>query len=499
MYCSQCGKEVREGSRFCGNCGVQVKAATDGADAALATLRDGEAPPSEDAARNSRLSVIAAGVAGIAVIAALLLFATQCAQPGRQQPAHEVAQGAQTETSSESTSSTESPSAKLDVSPEEEFIKSLDGWWTHGARQGVYGDNLSHLHDGTIDTYTAAGEFVQTFRTITTYDVERFDNGLGADGVMGPGWFIYGMDKSEDGMYVSDAQPDAISMVHIDGTGYSGGDTLVRVDAPEWADKAVGAAGDGGKQEPASHDATQASEILEGWWVDQGTGAYIKHITGGKVREYGMLDNGTCYGGDKAVDVVAERVDEPPALGMADGPGWALKLMGPDNSLVHFLADSDSETLYCAASDGAAHPESYLVRTKPSDALASYAASMEDGSVDAPQAGEGEVVFTGTVVSTTLEQRQRDLGLPDTTGFTGNSAQLVLLQLDAEQQVNAMNGDRIGYSTRPVTSVRLGSQWASRSGERATVAVSSESLIWPSDVGGALVSIYVQDDNVREL
>lgn len=378
MYCSQCGKEVKEGAQFCGNCGTQILAAANDTDAVPAPSIANEVP-ADVAAQKSRMPIIAAGIAGLVIISTLLLFATQCSQT-TQQPVQETAQSMQAETSvssesafsasseaasstpSEVASSAESSSIELNLTPKEEFIASLDGWW-----------------------------------------------------------------------------------------------------------------------------------------VDQETGVYIKHITDGKVREYLDFGNGRYEGGDKTVDVVAERVEEPPAPDMPSSPGWTLRLSGPDNSLVHYLADSDANMMYCAGFDGTAFPAGYIVRMQPSDALANYAASMEGGSKDAPQASPGEVVLTGTVVATTYAQRQSDLGLPASTGFADNYGELVLLQLDSEVQVNGLNGDFQGRSTRPASSVLLGSEWASRAGEHVSIAVAEEDFEWFSDTMGALVSVSVHNNNVREL
>ena len=143
------------------------------------------------------------------------------------------------------------PAASL--TPEEQAIKSLDGWWQFGRPMEF--DGYLYIHDGVTSFYTKDGQPEEGGRTYDPSDVVRFDNGLTNgdpgpglfDG--GPGYFFYGPNKGTYGSYMSDDDPNTLVSIQMDGKGYSGGYAYGRVDPPTWADQV---------EEQAAQAATQS-------------------------------------------------------------------------------------------------------------------------------------------------------------------------------------------------------------------------------------------------
>lgn len=132
-------------------------------------------------------------------------------------------------------------SAEPERTPEEEFIASLDGWWEKAFDGGE--TVLCYIHDGVLELYSLDGQKLEGGRTYEPGDVERMEGGIGGGAgqyTAGAGWFIYGMDHSTYGSYVSDDDPNFMQNINIDGSGYTSGNALARVDAPEWAAEVEG-------------------------------------------------------------------------------------------------------------------------------------------------------------------------------------------------------------------------------------------------------------------
>lgn len=121
--------------------------------------------------------------------------------------------------------------------------------------------------------------------------------------------------------------------------------------------------------------------------------------------------------------------------------------------------------------------------------------SANQRKVDDALAG-GAQVFTGTVDSTTYAQRQTDLGLPASTGFSNEHKTLVLLLLDQEVPVTARQWGtpETPFKTRETSSIALGTSFASYDGQRVTVAIHAEDMGWPSDVAGVLYGAGIAEN-----
>ena len=119
-----------------------------------------------------------------------------------------------------------------------EIIKKLDGYWQAGRQH----DSISMLDNGTFKTYTLDGQFLGEGVTLVPEAFIRCENGLNNSDPRafngGPGWFICYEpgNTSQKGLYLSDSSDySSLVPIYIDGSGYSGGDTIGRVSAPDWA------------------------------------------------------------------------------------------------------------------------------------------------------------------------------------------------------------------------------------------------------------------------
>lgn len=299
MFCENCGSELKDGAKFCTVCGTRVVAtpevvsqdsfgageaaessevtvtipmfeapasaasghaqagfgpastgfSAENAGSSPASAASGPAiatpfaavPASRDFAeqmksdRNrsrKKLSPLAIVVLVLALLAGTALAAVLITQQAGESGGTGGAAGV--------AASASAPAAR-ELTEEEKVIASLDGWWQRGARLWL-DDGYVYYDNGKRYRFSAEGEYEGTLDPLTTDMVHRHDNGLqgerGSAFINTPGYFI-DVNHGSLGFFLTDDAPNSLSWLNEDGTGYSGGETIGRVDAPEWADKAL--------------------------------------------------------------------------------------------------------------------------------------------------------------------------------------------------------------------------------------------------------------------
>ena len=88
MFCPQCGAQLPDGSKFCAACGTQLSAAPAVAPAPAAPVSEPQVAPSR-----SKVVLVVAGVAALAVLAFVIFGVTRCAGGGSRGSAQTVADG----------------------------------------------------------------------------------------------------------------------------------------------------------------------------------------------------------------------------------------------------------------------------------------------------------------------------------------------------------------------------------------------------------------------
>lgn len=278
MFCAHCGKELKDGARFCSVCGAPAAEGVDEIlfDAEVSedsfaptsdTLKDTSQPQGNQAGfveqmesdrRRSRkklspLMIIAIVLALLAGTAFAALFVAQQANQTGDSPANgQVDSEAVIDDS-------EAPDA---LTAE---INSLNGWWRYGS---AWRTNLYYFHDGIIDTYSEDGTLLAT-SIINRENVKRYDNGLGDQPSFRTYYEMAGYYYRDLQAFHADNRPDMLDTVSEDGAGYSGGGSLGRVNPPKWATQEQGNSSEGTTEEEQVQEAISAAtsagmQIMEG-------------------------------------------------------------------------------------------------------------------------------------------------------------------------------------------------------------------------------------------
>ncbi|MBQ9068287.1 MAG: hypothetical protein IJ131_04375, partial [Eggerthellaceae bacterium] len=149
-------------------------------------------------------------------------------------------EGPAPENAASTTPAAPEPEPQLEPDPEpapeaslpEQMLASMDGDWTTvsvGRRNGIM-----RITGGVCESISNDGQS-RLYCTITPDIFERYDNGLSGEFNGGPGYFIptgnydYGFYVSDEDFY-DNGRIDGLVPIRRDGSGYSGGDTLARVE-----------------------------------------------------------------------------------------------------------------------------------------------------------------------------------------------------------------------------------------------------------------------------
>lgn len=215
MFCANCGKELKDGARFCSACGAPVASGVAGAEEAPVDTGSGSKPlemaqssaqeqathdgfagqMEQDRKRSRRklsplmiIAIVLALLAGTALAAVLIV---QQANQSEEVPA----QGRQVQQEQETSYPA---SSEPELTPEEAAIKALDGWWESQWHKPPYLPAFGHVHDGVIDWYhadadgTTGATSVAYSSTVNITRAERFDeNGT-------QGWRFFTNTSSDD-------------------------------------------------------------------------------------------------------------------------------------------------------------------------------------------------------------------------------------------------------------------------------------------------------------
>lgn len=198
MFCTNCGNELKDGSRFCNACGAPVEANSEAPVAKTQAMPPSKESPADnqtnfagqmesDRQRSrkklSPLMILVIVLALLAATAFAAVFIAQQANQNEQAPQEEQVEEPQVE-----------------LSPEEQAIADLDGWWFsqyHHDTMG-YQPAFGNIHDCVIDWYRNDPEAgaVAFYSTVSITRAERFsENGS-------EGWrFFTNTSTNEDWAY----------------------------------------------------------------------------------------------------------------------------------------------------------------------------------------------------------------------------------------------------------------------------------------------------------
>ena len=233
MYCASCGKELKDGDRFCSACGAPATgsggpatgsgepAAGSGEPARAfgAAVSENGARGSLDAAeadggqlrkKPSPLMIAVLALVLVAVVALVAVLVTQQAARNEQVAGQVSQAGSPTSGASSEASpvlaSGASSEASSALTEEERAIASLDGWWESVHHENGYRAAFGNVHDGVIDWYNSndAGTEVAYSSTARITKAERFaENGAEGwrfftDTSPDESWAYYEVDGNEN-------------------------------------------------------------------------------------------------------------------------------------------------------------------------------------------------------------------------------------------------------------------------------------------------------------
>lgn len=203
------------------------------------------------------LSILAIALAGVSAVLALVIVrgptsnvsqpvlipkegsASQGTQSNKANDAQEgdshsgsssgAAAESNSDAESESATSAAKPAPAPAATPEEEAVASLDGWWAQIGGRSTNANGAQryrgviHVENGQYQTYDADGNVVESGK-VSPQSTER------ADILQTSGWYFNAL-----GLYMADDQPDTLTRVNRDGSGYSGTSSYGRLEGePEW-------------------------------------------------------------------------------------------------------------------------------------------------------------------------------------------------------------------------------------------------------------------------
>lgn len=264
MYCSSCGTECPPEARFCPKCGMPFGEQSPNA-APATNAPQNRAHNQRESRKMIGLSILAIALAGISAVLALVIVrgpTSNVSQPvlipkegsasqGTQSNKANDAQGGDSQSGSSSGAAAESnsdaeaesaastptdsatsaakPAPAPAATPEEEAVASLDGWWAQIGGRSTNANGAQryrgviHVENGQYQTYDANGNVVESGK-VSPQSTER------ADILQTSGWYFNAL-----GLYMADDQPDTLTRVNRDGSGYSGTSSYGRLEGePEW-------------------------------------------------------------------------------------------------------------------------------------------------------------------------------------------------------------------------------------------------------------------------
>lgn len=214
MFCTHCGNELKDGSRFCNACGAPVEASAEEplAEAQAKPLPDEPPAPAQtsfagqmesDRQRSrKKLSPLMILVIVLALLAATALAAVLVTQQANQDEQVEAPQA-----EAPQAEAPQADEAQIELSPEEQAIADLDGWWYSSYHDAEgFRPAFGNIHDSVIDWYRYSSDTRDVFfySTVGITEAERFseNNATGwrffTDTSDNKSWAYYEVDGDAD-------------------------------------------------------------------------------------------------------------------------------------------------------------------------------------------------------------------------------------------------------------------------------------------------------------